>query len=98
MNVEDKSILISGLMFLALSTTLAITGLFFMKALGIGLLAAVVTYVFFDTCYYAKKDWMLSANSKQSKCTQKYSYFKDTKLFGGSQLWLKKLKIWRKKN
>ena len=45
-----------------------------------------------------KKDWMLSANSKQSKCTQNYSYFKNTKLFGGSQLWLKKLKIWRRKN
>ena len=56
MTNEDKSILISGLMFLALSTALAITGLFFMKSLGIGLLAAVVTYVFFDTCYYVKKD------------------------------------------
>ena len=56
MTNEDKSILISGLMFLALSTALAITDLFFMKSLGIGLLAAVVTYVFFDTCYYAKKD------------------------------------------
>ena len=56
MSSEDKSILISGLMFLALSTALAITGLFFMQALGVGVIAAVVTYVFFDTCYYAKKD------------------------------------------
>lgn len=56
MSIEDKTLLISGLMFLALSTALAITGLFFMKALGIGLLAAVTTYVFFDTCYYEKKD------------------------------------------
>ncbi|PTK26504.1 hypothetical protein BUZ54_03070 [Staphylococcus hominis] len=55
MTNEDKSVLIGGLMFLSLSTALAITGLFFMKALGIGLLAAVVTYVFFDTCYYEKK-------------------------------------------
>ena len=55
MTNEDKSILISGLMLLTLSTALAITGLFFMKALGMGLLAAVVTYVFFDTCYYEKK-------------------------------------------
>ncbi|MEN4468961.1 hypothetical protein [Staphylococcus hominis] len=55
MDSGDKSILISGLMFLALSTALAITGLFFMKALGVGLLVAVVTYVFFDTCYYEKK-------------------------------------------
>lgn len=57
MSIEDRTLLISGLMFLALSTALSITGLFFMKALGIGLLAAVVTYVFFDTCYYEKKDW-----------------------------------------
>ncbi|MEB5793923.1 hypothetical protein [Staphylococcus hominis] len=56
MSIEDKTLLISGLMFLALSTALAITGLFFMKALGIGLLAAVITYVFFDTCYYKIKD------------------------------------------
>lgn len=55
MSVEDKTLLISGLMFLALSTALSITGLFFMKTLGIGLLAAVTTYVFFDTCYYEKK-------------------------------------------
>lgn len=55
MTNEDKSILIGGLMFLASSTALAITGLFFMKALGIGLLAAVITYVFFDTYYYEKK-------------------------------------------
>lgn len=55
MSSEDKSVLISGLMFLTLSTALAITGLFFMQALGIGLIVAVVTYVFFDTCYYEKK-------------------------------------------
>lgn len=67
MTNEDKTIVIAGTMFLALSTALTITGLFFMQALGVGVIAAVVTYVFFDTCYYAKKDWMLSANSKQSK-------------------------------
>ena len=59
MSVEDRTLLISGLMFLALSTALSITGLFFMKALGIGLLAAVVTYVFFDEYYYKIKDWLL---------------------------------------
>lgn len=56
MTNEDKSALIGGLMFLALSTALAIIGIFFMQALGIGVIVAVVTYVFFDTCYYAKKD------------------------------------------
>ena len=55
MNVEDKSILIAGVMFLALTTALFITGMFFMKALGTALLIAA-TYVFFDTCYYVKKD------------------------------------------
>ena len=53
---EDKSIYIAGTMFLTLATALFITGMFFMKALGIGLLAAVTTYVFFDSCYYVKKD------------------------------------------
>ena len=52
---EDKSLSIAGTMFLTLATALFITGMFFMKALGIGLLAAVTTYVFFDTCYYEKK-------------------------------------------
>lgn len=56
MSIEDKTLLISGAMFLSLSTALAITGLFFMQALGVGVIAAVVTYVFFDTCYYEKKD------------------------------------------
>ena len=51
---EDKSLSIAGTMFLTLATALFITGMFFMKALGIGLLAAVTTYVFFDSCYYVK--------------------------------------------
>lgn len=56
MTNEDKSIVIAGTMFLTLATALFITGIFFMKALGVGVIAAVVTYVFFDTCYYVKKD------------------------------------------
>lgn len=56
MTNEDKTIVIAGIMFLALSTALTITGLFFMQALGVGVIAGVVTYVFFDTCYYEKKD------------------------------------------
>lgn len=56
MTNEDKSIVIAGVMFLALSTALFITGTFIPKALGTALLIAVVTYVFFDVCYYAKKD------------------------------------------
>lgn len=56
MTNEDKSIVIAGTMFLTLATALFITGIFFMKALGVGVIAAVATYVFFDTCYYVKKD------------------------------------------
>lgn len=53
---EDKCIYIAGTMFLTLATALFITGTFIPKALGTALLIAVATYVFFDTCYYAKKD------------------------------------------
>lgn len=56
MTNEDKSIVIAGTMFLTLATTLFITGTFIPKALGIALLVATISYVFFDTCYYAKKD------------------------------------------
>ena len=59
MTNEDKSIVVAGVMFLALSTALFITRMFFMKALGTALLMSLATYVFFDTCYYVKKDWML---------------------------------------
>lgn len=56
MTNEDKSIVVAGTMFLTLATALFITGMFFMKALGTALLIALATYVFFDTCYYVKKD------------------------------------------
>ena len=53
---EDKSVYIAGTMFLALATALFITGMFIPKALGVALLTAVATYVFFDQCYYKIKD------------------------------------------
>lgn len=56
LNTEEKSIVIAGVMFLALSTALFITGMFFMKALGAALLMAVVTYVFFDSFYYETEE------------------------------------------
>lgn len=56
LNNEDKSIYIAGTMFLALSTALFITGMFIPKALGVALLTALATYVFFDQCYYKIKD------------------------------------------
>ena len=98
MTNEDKSLSIAGTMALALFTFLMLCGVFIAQALGVGILAGMVTHIFFSEFHYKIKDWMLSANSKQSNVKQNYSYFKDTKLFGGSQLWLKKLKIWRRKN
>ena len=70
MTNEDKSIVVAGVMFLALSTALFITRMFFMKALGTALLMSLATYVFFDTCYYVKR-LIATTNSKQSKCTTK---------------------------
>lgn len=56
MTNEDKTMYIAGTMFLALSTALFIAGVFIPRALGTALLIALVTYVFFDQYYYAKKD------------------------------------------
>lgn len=53
---EDKSMYIAGVMFLALSTALFITGMFFMKALGTALLIALATYVFFESFYYETEE------------------------------------------
>ncbi|MCI2878850.1 hypothetical protein [Staphylococcus hominis] len=53
---EDKSMYIAGVMFLALSTALFITGMFIPKALGVALLTALATYVFFNEYYYKIKD------------------------------------------
>lgn len=53
---EDKSMYIAGTMFLTLSTALFVTGMFIPKALGVALLTALATYVFFEQCYYKIKD------------------------------------------
>ena len=67
MTNEDKSLSIAGTMFLTLFTFLMICGVFFAQALGLGILAGMITHIFFDEFYYKIKDWMLSANSKQSE-------------------------------
>ena len=67
---EDKSIYIAGTMALALFTFLTLCGVFIAQALGVGVIAGVVTHIFFNEYYYKIKDWMLSANSKQSKYQQ----------------------------
>ena len=67
---EDKSIYIAGTLALALFTFLTLCGVFIAQALGVGVIAGVVTHIFFNEYYYKIKDWMLSANSKQSKYQQ----------------------------
>ena len=57
MSNNDKSLSIAGTMFLTLATALFITGMFIPKVLGVALLTALATYVFFDQYYYKIKDW-----------------------------------------
>ena len=56
MSKEDKSIYIGGTMALSLFTFLMLCGVFIAQALGVGILSGMVTYIFFDQCYYKIKD------------------------------------------
>lgn len=73
MSNEDKTMYIAGTMFLALSTALFIAGVFLPKALGVSLLTALVTYIFFSECYYAKKDWLLLPIANSQTVNKLYS-------------------------
>lgn len=53
---EDKSIYIAGTMALALFTFLTLCGIFIAQALGVGVIAGVVTHIFFNEYYYKIKD------------------------------------------
>lgn len=53
---EDKSIVIAGTMTLTLFTFLTLCGVFIAQALGVGVIAGVVTHVFFNEYYYKIKD------------------------------------------
>ena len=53
---EDKSMCIAGTMTLALFTFLTLCGVFIAQALGLGVIAGVVTHIFFEQCYYKIKD------------------------------------------
>ncbi|MGX0238339.1 hypothetical protein [Staphylococcus hominis] len=53
---EDKSVYIAGTMALALFTFLALCGVFIAQALGVGVIAGVVTHIFFNEYYYKIKD------------------------------------------
>ena len=56
---EDKSIAIAGAMALALFTFLTLCGVFIAQALGVGVIAGVVTHIFFNEYYYKIKDLSL---------------------------------------
>lgn len=53
---EDKSMYIAGTMALALFTFLTLCGVFIAQALGVGVIAGVVTHIFFNEYYYKIKD------------------------------------------
>ena len=53
---EDKSMYIAGTMALALFTFLTLCGVFIAQALGVGVIAGVVTYIFFDNFYYETEE------------------------------------------
>lgn len=53
---EDKAMYIAGTMALTLFTFLMICGVFIAQALGVGILAGMITYVFFNEYYYKIKD------------------------------------------
>lgn len=56
MTNKDKTILIAGMMFNVTFFLSMMLNIFITNALAIGMVASAVTYLFFDTCYYAKKD------------------------------------------
>ncbi|MDS3916689.1 hypothetical protein [Staphylococcus hominis] len=53
---EDKAKYIAGTMALALFTFLTLCGVFIAQALGVGVIAGVVTHIFFNEYYYKIKD------------------------------------------
>lgn len=56
MTNEDKSLSIAGTMFLALFTFLMLCGVFIAQALGAGILAGMITHIFFSEFYYKTEE------------------------------------------
>ncbi|WP_394868238.1 hypothetical protein [Staphylococcus borealis] len=52
MNVEDKSILIAGMMFNVTFFLSMMMSVFITNAVAVGMIASVVTYLFFDKLFY----------------------------------------------
>ncbi|PTL05571.1 hypothetical protein [Staphylococcus haemolyticus] len=62
MTNEDKTILISGMMFNVIFFLSMMMSVFITNAVAIGMIASVVTYLFFDKLYYAQKKTDTHAN------------------------------------
>ena len=68
MSYSEAAFIVASLIFTLVSIILITVQFYIMHALGISLFAAVTTFLYFDKEFEKlKKDWMLSANSKQSK-------------------------------
>ncbi|WP_053032128.1 hypothetical protein [Staphylococcus haemolyticus] len=55
MTNKDKTILISGMMFNVTFFLSMMMSVFITNAVAVGMIASVVTYLFFDKLYYAQK-------------------------------------------
>ncbi|WP_157037432.1 hypothetical protein [Staphylococcus haemolyticus] len=56
MKSHDKAFLISGMMFNAIFFLAMMLNIFITNAVAIAMVASAATYLFFDRCYYTKKD------------------------------------------
>ncbi len=56
MTIKDKTTIIAGMMFNVTFFLSMMMSVFITNAVAIGIVASAVTYLFFDTCYYVKKD------------------------------------------
>lgn len=57
MKSNDKTVLISGMMFNVTFFLSMMMSVFITNAVAIAIVASTVTFLFFDRCYYTKKDW-----------------------------------------
>ncbi|MCE5035319.1 hypothetical protein [Staphylococcus haemolyticus] len=62
MTNEDKSVLISGMMFNVVFFFAMMMNVFITNAVAIAMVASVLTYLFFDKIYYAQKKTDTHAN------------------------------------
>ncbi|MCE4987174.1 DUF1270 family protein [Staphylococcus haemolyticus] len=62
MTNEDKSVLISGMMFNVVFFLAMMMNVFITNAVAIAMVASVLTYLFFDKIYYAQKKTDTHAN------------------------------------